>query len=83
MNAALIIEEPVETIRIMPAPQSELRLEIDFSIDNFEVPIGSKPIAGRRRSPDPDCSTPVSLNLILTSRLTATETLCVRKILKP
>ena len=83
MNAAQLFEEPLETIRIMPVPPTEVRLEIDFSIENFEVPISRSVIAEPRPSPDPDSATPVSFSVLVTSRLTASETLCVRKTLKP
>lgn len=83
MNAALVIEEPLETIRIMPAPSIELRLAVDFSSESFEVPILSNAVVASSRSLSPDCATPVTFNLLLTCRLTATQTISVRKLLKP
>jgi hypothetical protein len=83
MNAALRIEEPVEMIRVLPAPPMELKIESAFSVETFEVPIRCNSAAESRRSPDPDGATPIFSDVIVTSRLTATETLCVRKMLKP
>ncbi len=83
MNLALVIEEPVEMIRVMPSPPTESRLDTTFEDENFEVSMCAGHIAGPKRSADPNSATKVCCDLLLTSRLTATETLSVRKILSP
>jgi hypothetical protein len=78
MNAALRVE-PVETSRLMPV----ITLEAAFATDSFEVPIQPGQIQSAQRPPESNSSTSAAFNLLVTSRLTATETLCVRKTLIP
>jgi hypothetical protein len=82
MNAALRIEEPVEMIRVMPAPRLTLKIECSFSVESFEVPIGFNPAVQPRQSANPEAARLFS-DVVVTSRITASDTLCVKKTLRP
>ena len=83
MNVSLIKEKAAKTVRVLPALQIELRLEATFAAESFEVAIRHGRVSNAEPSPELNCVTSPMFDLLLTSKLTATESLTVSKSLKP
>ena len=79
MNPAALIKSPLMKIRVVPTPEIERRLEITFESESFELPMLRAPIPAKDFWPARTLPRVGPSVLLLTSKLTVTDTICVSK----